>query len=141
MSSKALDSFAKNDDAVLLSVVIVGVVVIYLVLKNAVSSVASGLNDAVDAVGSAVDSTTTSLANAYVGATASPTVAPTGAIVFPDGSTATVAAVSASNNGLQSPIFYWNGVQYQLTGNFDTLGNRIAQMGPDANTERSSTWG
>lgn len=141
MSAKALDSFAKNDDAVLLTVAIVGIVVVYLVLKNAVSGIASGLSSAIDTADKAVDSATTSIANAYTAATLPPSVNPTGAIVFPDGSTATVAAVSASNNGLQSPIFYWDGLQYQLTGNFDALGNRVAQAGPDANTGLGSTWG
>lgn len=131
MSSKAIDSFAKNDDAVLGVVIIVGIIVIYYVLKNAISGIGSGISSAADAVGAAVDSTTTSIANAYVGATSGPSITPSGAIVFPDGSTATVAAVSAANSGLSGSTFYWNGLQYTLTSNFDSSGNRIAQNGLD----------
>lgn len=121
--------------------IVVGAVVViglYFVLKKVVGSAAG-------AVSSATNSLSTGIANAYVDATSGPAIQPTGNVVFPDGSTASVQAISQSNGGLSGATFNWNGQQYTLTSQFDALGNRVAQYGPDnsANSSNvaSATWG
>lgn len=140
MSTKALDSFAKNDDAVLITVIVIGAIALYyFVLKPAIDGIGGGLSIAANAVNDAIDTTSTSIANAYTSATLPPTITPTGNAVLPDGSVVSISQISASNGGLTSGSFYWNGLQYMLTSNFDANGNRIAQNGLDMPS--TSTWG
>lgn len=131
MSRAADNAFADPRTGLVLALGVAAIIA-YLILKNAVSGVSNALGNAANAVGAATDAATTSIANAYVDATSNPAVTPSGSIVFPDGSIATVAQVSASNGGLSGPNFYWNGLSYILTNQFDANGNRVAQNGLDS---------
>jgi len=141
MSAKAVDNAFSDPRTGLVLALGVAAIVVYLILKNAVSGIANGVGSAFSAadaaVNAAVDPLTTDIAAAIV--PAGPAERVTGNIVFPDGSTASVASVSAVNNGLTTPNFYWYGMPYTLTGSFDSGGNRIATAGTDQSTI-ASTW-